>query len=126
MNIPWFIKFMISRIQRETTIVERKRENISTEPFILNPLGAKPVLEVIHRAQRKARSGRGRAPHPVFMTGGGRFGLECPQWAAGTVERAEQSLHVPPKELPEPHCSGAGHQLPWNVPGSDHCPLRGF
>lgn len=69
MNIQWFIKFMISHVQRETTIVERKRENISTEPFILTPLGAKPVLEVIHRAQNKARSGRGRAQHPVFVTG---------------------------------------------------------
>lgn len=54
MNIQWFNKFMISHVQRETTVVERKKENISTKPFILTPLGAKPVLEVIHRAQNKA------------------------------------------------------------------------
>lgn len=47
---------MISHVQRETTVVERKKENISTKPFISTPLGAKPVLEVIHRAQNKAHS----------------------------------------------------------------------
>lgn len=84
-------------MSKEKQLLWKGREDINTEPFLLIPLGVKSVLEVIHRAQNKARSGRGRAPHPVFMAVGGRFGLEHSQGAAGTVERAEQCLHVPPK-----------------------------
>lgn len=41
--------------------MERKRGNISTEPFSMIPLGAKLVLAVSHAAQNKACSGSGMA-----------------------------------------------------------------
>lgn len=114
MNIPWLIKFMTSHIRRETTIVERKRGNIAAEPFIL-------ILKVLNLPLKSSTEPKGRhvlggAGLPTLCSWLEEAGLgwsvlrgQLGQW------KGQSSVCMSPsRELPEPHCHGAGHPLPWD------------